>query len=55
MWIRSIIANLVGIAVLLIGWAANSSLVLIVGFGILVLSLGYRITVQVGARSSKNR
>ena len=54
MWKRTIIANLVGIAVLLLGAALHSGLLAILGFGILVVSVCHRIAAQVKARMSRN-
>ena len=36
-------ANLLGIAVLLVGWGLGSGVLITVGFLVLVASLGYRI------------
>jgi hypothetical protein len=46
----TIIANLAGIAILLIGWAADSGVLLTLGFIVLVASLGVRIAAQLGSR-----
>jgi hypothetical protein len=54
MWKRTIVANLVGIAVLLVGWGLDSGLLITVGFLVLVASLGYRIVTQVRAGSRRN-
>lgn len=50
-WTR--IANLAGIAVLLIGWATESAPVLYVGFAVLVVSFGARITLQLRSRAAR--
>jgi hypothetical protein len=55
MWKRTIVANLVGIAVLLVGWGLGSGLLITVGFLVLVASLGYRIVTQVRATGSRRK
>ena len=45
-WIRTIVTNLVGIALLLIGWAMGVGQLLALGLLVLVLSLALRIAVQ---------
>jgi hypothetical protein len=55
MWKRTVIANFVGIALLLMGWGLNSGLLVMIGFGTLVVSLCYRISAQVRARLFRNR
>jgi membrane protein implicated in regulation of membrane protease activity len=55
MWKRTIIANLVGVAILLTGWATNSELLFFAGCIVLVLSLGHRMATQFAARSSRSR
>jgi hypothetical protein len=50
MWIRTIIANVVGIAILLIGWGTDSGAVIALGFVVLIISLGVRIAAQLGSR-----
>jgi predicted cobalt transporter CbtA len=52
-WIWTIVANFVGIAILLIGWGTNSSLVLALGFIVLVVSLGVRVAAQLNARTRR--
>jgi membrane protein implicated in regulation of membrane protease activity len=54
MWKRTIIANLVGAAVLLLGLALHSNPLLLVGFGILVVCVCYMIAAMVKARASRN-
>lgn len=49
-WKWTIIANLAGIAILVIGWAADSGALLVLGFIVLVASLGVRIAAQLGSR-----
>jgi len=44
-WIRTIIVNFLGIAILLVGWAVDSKAILIIGFLVLGLSLGVRIAI----------
>jgi hypothetical protein len=46
----TIIANLAGIAALLVGWAANPGVLLTLGFIVLVASLGVRIAAQPDSR-----
>jgi hypothetical protein len=55
MWKRTIVANLVGIAVLLVGWGLGSGVLITVGFLVLVASLGYRIVTQVRAAGSRRK
>ena len=55
MWKRTIVANLVGIAALLVGWGLGSGLLITVGFLVLVASLGYRIVTQVRATGSRRK
>ena len=52
-WIRTIVANFLGIAILLIGWGTNSNILLALGFLILVVSLGVRVAAQL--TSSRRR
>jgi hypothetical protein len=49
-WKWTIIGNLAGIAILLIGWASNSGALVALGFVVLVLSFGVRIEAQLGSR-----
>jgi hypothetical protein len=50
-WLKwTIIANLAGIAMILIGWATNSGVLLTLGLLVLVASLGVRIAAQLGSR-----
>lgn len=50
-WLKwTIIANLAGIAILLVGWAANSGALVTLGFIVLVASLGVRIAAQLSSR-----
>jgi hypothetical protein len=49
-WIWTIVANLVGIALLLIGWATSVGQLLVLGLVVLVLSLALRIAVQLRSR-----
>jgi hypothetical protein len=55
MWKRTIVANLVGIAVLLVGWGLGSGVLITVGFLVLFASLGYRIVTQVRAAGSRRK
>jgi hypothetical protein len=55
MWKRAIVANLVGIAVRLVGWGLGSAVLITVGFLVLVASLGYRIVTQVRAAGSRRK
>jgi hypothetical protein len=55
MWKRTILANLIGIAVLLVGWGLGSGVLITVGFLVLVASLGYRIVTQVRATGSRRK
>jgi hypothetical protein len=52
-WKWTIVANLVGIAVILVGWGLGSGVLITVGFLVLVASLGYRIVTQVRAGSRR--
>jgi hypothetical protein len=53
-WIWTIVANLAGIAILLIGWATNTSALLSLGLVVLVASLAVRINTQLGARRRRS-
>ncbi len=53
-WKWTIIANLTGIAILLTGWATNSSTLIALGFAVLIVSLGVRITVQVSRQRRRH-
>jgi hypothetical protein len=53
MWKRTIVANLLGIAVLLVGWGFDSGLLITLGFFVLVASLAYRVVTQVRASSRR--
>jgi hypothetical protein len=53
LWIWTIFANLVGIAILLIGWGTNSNLVLALGFIVLGVSLAVRVAAQLNARTHR--
>ena len=46
--------NLAGIAILLIGWATNTSALLSLGLVVLVASLAVRIITQLGARRRRS-
>jgi hypothetical protein len=54
MWKRTIITNLVGIALLLLGLGLSAGLLVLLGFGILVVSVVYRIATLRRARASRN-
>jgi hypothetical protein len=49
-WKWTIVANLAAIAMLLIGWATDSGVLLALGFIVLVSSLGVRIAAQLSSR-----
>jgi hypothetical protein len=49
-WIPTVVAILVGVGLILIGWLTNSRPLFGLGVGILIVSLAIRFTIQLRSR-----